>query len=100
MDIVYWHEFDGWWNIFSYSPVLILESAKAIDSSGHLLAEATMVKIDRRRRRIIFRETHYYPEGKIRFQCLSSYGVGSKYKLEESEQKGKKKKEFFFILPV
>jgi hypothetical protein len=100
MDIVYWHEFAGWRNSFSYSGVMILESARATGGSGQLVAEATMVRIDREARRIIFRERHYSSDGRVAFECLGSYSIGLGFKLSETETRGTKTREFFFILPV
>lgn len=100
MDIVYWHNFGSWRNEFSYSSVLILQSAKAVDRSGNLLAEANHVRIDRDKRVMVFEETHYRPDGSIQFSCISSFTISGKIKLDESNVKRKKMHEFFFLLPT
>ena len=100
IDIVYWHDFGSWRNEFSYSSVLILQSAKAVDRNGNLLAEAKHVRIDRDKRVMVFEETHYKPDGSIEFSCTSTFSIGGKVKLNESNVKGKKIHEFFFLLPT
>lgn len=100
MDIVYWHKFNGWENRFSYSSVLVLESAKAYSDSGDLFAELKFVEIVKEKHRYLFREIHYSSAGRIQFECLSEYGIGSGFKLKETGVRGTKKKDFFFILPL
>jgi hypothetical protein len=100
MDIVYWHDFGSWRNEFSYSSVLMLQSAKAVDRSGRLLAEAKHLRIDRDKRVMVFQETHYKLDGSIQFSCTSIFSIGGKVKLTESNTKGRKTREFFFLLPT
>lgn len=100
LDIVYWHDFGDWKNEFTYSSVLILQSARAVNKNGKLLAEAKHMKIDRDKHVMIFEETHYKSDGSIQFSCASSFSIGAEVKLDESNKKGSKLHEFFFLLPI
>ncbi|HEX3531877.1 MAG TPA: hypothetical protein VH988_32870 [Thermoanaerobaculia bacterium] len=59
-----------------------------------------MKEIDKDRHRIIFREEHYGPGGKVVFECFSAYSVGTGFKVEEYGRRGVKKRDLFFLLPV
>lgn len=99
LDPVMWREFADMRHEFSYSEVMMLESATAEDPSGRRRAVATFVKLDENRR-AIFHEQHFDEKGSVIFECISAYGVGFGMKLTETPIKGKKERDYFFLLPV
>lgn len=100
MDLVMWRDFGDMRHEYAYTSVLILESAKATDRNGRKVAEATFVNLDKESHRIIFRERHFDASGSVIFECISAYGVGFGMKLTETPIKGKKERDYFFLLPV
>ena len=97
--VVLWYRFDDYRIEFKYGA--LVESAAAKDASGHLLAKLKFVDLKGQRAR--FRETHYASDGSVEFECLSTFVPKSgqlAFKMEESEQKGKKRREYFFMLPT
>lgn len=97
--LVLWHEFDDY--KIEFKQGAMVESATAKDASGHLLAKLRFADLKGQRAR--FHETHYARDGSVEFECLSTFVPKIPqlaFKTEESEQKGKKRTEYFFMLPT
>jgi hypothetical protein len=97
--LVIWYEFEDYKIEFEQGAGV--ESATAKDTSGHLLAELKFVDFNGQSAR--FRETHYASDGSVEFECLSTFVQEIPqlaFKTAESEQKGKKRTDYFFMLPT
>lgn len=119
---IFWQKFDGWTNKFHYRH-FALDSAEAINNDGEIVAKAKFSEyLQEGLRR--FREIHYNSQGGVQFECISTFEYVSvisvkieilktgykstgyfldevrSVKIEERILKGKKLKEYFFILPL
>ena len=102
--ITLYHAFDGWTNNFVYNdPALkfsgIPTYARTTDDNGRLLAEAKLLRIIKGEG-IEIEETHYKTNGDVRFKCKSQIDFVLGFKTAETDTKGSKAIDYYFIWPV
>lgn len=100
----FYHEFKGWRNEFIYSDSKfkysgVADGARTKDASGKLLAEAKLFQLIKGEA-IVIEEFHYSADRKVRFYCKSRISLTTGEKQSETDIKGKKEKEYYFIWPV
>jgi hypothetical protein len=98
------HEFNGYRNAFIYSdPALkfsgIADGVRTSNRSGRLLAEAKLVRTIKDEG-IEIEEFHYRQDGRVQFYCKSRFEFGTGFKMSETEVRGKKESEYYFIWPT
>lgn len=93
------HEFDGFSNYFIYDGVA-LEGMVAVDKSNKMVAEARISYGQYDGRMKVLMEEFHYSEGLLVYHCLSQVDHAKGAKIAESEKSGRKKRDYFFILPI
>ena len=97
------YEFEGFSSVFVYElgGPIILRGAIALGADGKRLAEARFFyTLENRRQAIIMEEYHYGPDGTPAFNCRSHVNPESGAKESETVIKGKKGRDYFFLMPI
>ena len=99
-----YHRFEGWWTTFFYSDVRmkfsgIAEGARTIDANGRILAEAKMSQL-LLGNGVEIEEFHYGADGNVRFYCKSRISFGLNEKESETDVRGKKERDYYFLWPA
>ena len=97
------NKFEGWRNEYMYSDeghrfAGLADGVRAIDDEGHIIAEAQLSKIIPGQA-IEVEEFHYTDRG-VRFYCKSRFPLVPGHKESESEIKGSKAQDYFFLWPT
>lgn len=100
-DLILAHEFDEFSNYFIYENSTFLSGAVSLNRNNELVAEARIKYSDEKG--IILKyamEEFHYDEGRLIFHCFSQIDMNSGMKISEINRTGKKKKEYYFIVPT
>jgi hypothetical protein len=93
-------EFKDFSNYFIYESSVFLVGAVSVDKNNTMVAEA---KITYSNKDIMAKpemEEFHYADGKLIYHCFSQIDMSTGMKTGERERSGKKKKEYYFIVPV
>lgn len=77
----------------------ILSGAVAVNNDDTLIGEAKFNLSESSREKGIFMEEIHFHNGVTTFRCISKLDPDTGYKISESNREGRKKKDYFFIIP-
>jgi hypothetical protein len=105
IDIPLYHEYPSWRTLFIYTSNMsaiegLPDGAQTVDiQTGRVLAEAKRVSLVQGQGFEI-EERHYGPGDELIFQCTSRISFGTGWKVRETDAKGKKDAEYYFLFPA
>jgi len=102
--VTLYQDFGQWRNAFIYEDprnkfLGVADGARTTSPSGQLLAEAKLARIIQGQG-IEIEEFHYASNGEVRFYCKSQIDFTTGFKIVETDVKGEKESDYYFIWPV